>query len=91
MFAAKERSNIPVGYVLHKFDEVHLETLQKLAPDIAICNYKKIPDEDDALYLGRWDWFMYEIIDPDLARKWAKRGVVYIETMEIGPMIDAIG
>lgn len=91
LFAAKKNSQLPLGYVLHKYDEQHLATLKELAPDIAICNYKKIPDEDGSLFLGNWDWFLYEIVDPAIARKWSNRGVRYIETMEIGPMINALG
>lgn len=91
LFKAKEVTDLPIGYVLHKYDVNHLDTVNALLPDIVICNYKKIPDEDGSLWQGDWAWFLYEIVEPALAIKWAERGVEYIETMEIKSMLESIG
>ena len=91
LFEAKETLDFPIGYVLYRYDDTRYEIAQKLSPDILICNYEKIPDIEGSLWQGPWDWFLYEIIEPELANKWARRGVKYIETMQIGPMIKAIG
>lgn len=90
LFEAKKQTHYPIGYVMHKYDEAHFSTAQALSPDILICNYKKIPDEDGSLWAGDWDWFLYEIIDPSLAIKWHDRGVKYIETMQIESMIKEL-
>jgi glycerophosphoryl diester phosphodiesterase len=89
LFEAKKIKDYPIGYVIHKYDQEHFATATKLSPDILICNYKKIPDENGSLWQGSWDWLLYEIIEPEIANKWAERGVKYIETMQILPMIKA--
>jgi len=83
-------SDFPVGFVVHRYDEAHLRETQKLSPDAVICNYKKIPDEDGALWAGDWEWMLYEVTDPDVACKWSSRGVKYIETMDFSKMMTAI-
>lgn len=91
LFEAKESLDYPIGYVVYRYDEIRHEIVHKLSPDILICNYEKIPDEDGSLWQGSWDWFLYEIIEPEVAKKWVKRGVKYIETMRIGSMMKALG
>ena len=86
----KEKSNIPIGFVVHAYDDVHHKLANELMPSFIICNYKKIPDEENALWPGEWDWMLYEITDPDIAFKWFVRGVKYIETMEFSTMMTAI-
>lgn len=90
LFEAKQQTAFPLGYVIHQYDGSHLEIAQKLSPEIIICNYKKIPDEENSLWQGSWDWFLYEITEPELALKWARRGVKYIETMQIKSMLKSI-
>ena len=75
---------------MHAYDDKHHELADELAPDLIICNYTKIPDEDDALWLGEWEWMLYEVTDPEIAFKWASRGVKYIETMAFSEMMTAI-
>ena len=91
LFYAKENVDYPLGFVLHKYDEEHQQVANKLQPEILICNYQKIPDEDNSLWVGNWSWFLYEICELAIAKKWQARGVEYIETMEIDKMIKAAG
>lgn len=86
----KKHSGFPIGFVLHTYDDKTRQIAEQMQPEVLICNYKKIPDEDDALWQGSWDWFLYEICEHDLARKWLNRGVSYIETMEVKPMMAAL-
>lgn len=90
LFEAKAHTDYALGFVMHKYDKTHRDIAIKLSPDILICNYKKIPDEADSLWPGSWDWFLYEIIEPELALKWFQRGVKYIETMQVCSMIKAL-
>lgn len=83
-------SDLPIGFVVHAYDDEHHELASRLAPDLIICNYKKIPDEDDALWPGDWEWMIYEVTDPEVAFKWFSRGVKYSETMDFSSMITAI-
>jgi len=90
LFKAKQTTQYPIGFVVHRYDDEHREIAQKLKPDILICNYQKIPDEQGALWDEPWQWFLYEVVDVEIAKKWIKRGVTYIETMEIGSLINAL-
>lgn len=86
----KKTSELDIGYVVHAYDETHFKTALLLTPDYIICNYKKIPDEDDALWPGSWEWMIYEVTDPDIAMKWYRRGINYVETMDFAAMMIAI-
>jgi len=90
LFYLRETVDIPVGFVLHKYDDAHRIVAQHMKPDILICNYQKAPDEDGALWPGEWKWFMYEIVEANVAWKWFDRGVEFIETMEMENMLAAI-
>ncbi len=90
LFEAKTHTDYALGFVLHKYDKAHRDVAIKLSPDILICNYKKIPDQANSLWQGPWDWFLYEIVEPELAMKWFQRGVKYIETMQICSMIKML-
>ncbi len=89
LFYVKQHSTYPIGYVLTKYDTASQQIAEKMQPEILICNYKKIPDNDDVLWLGAWEWFLYEIYQPEVAEKWLNRGVSYIETMQFKPMLEA--
>ncbi|MDH3327469.1 MAG: glycerophosphodiester phosphodiesterase family protein [Gammaproteobacteria bacterium] len=86
----KKISELPIGFVVHGYDKAHHELASQLQPNFIICNYKKIPDEDNALWHGDWEWMLYEVTDPEIAFKWFSRGVKYIETMAFSEMITAI-
>jgi len=87
---AKKIGNLPIGFVVHGYDDQHHRQAQELLPNIIICNYKKIPDEDNALWSGDWQWMLYEVTDPEIAFKWYARGVKYIETMDFANMMTAL-
>jgi len=90
LFYTKQHYDLPIGYVLKQFDEKAYNIARQLMPDYLICNYKKIPDNDNALWEDDWEWFLYEIIDPQVALQWFQRGVRYIETMEIESMMQGL-
>lgn len=76
-----------IGWVLHRHDAESRAQAQALAPDLLICNYKKVPETSAGLWPGPWRWALYEITEPDLALAWAGRGAAFIETMAIGEML----
>lgn len=90
LFEAKKLNTLPLGYILRAYDKSHLNTAKKLQPEVLICNYLKIPDKDDVLWPGSWDWFIYEVTSPEVATKWIARGVSYIETMKVQAMMEAL-
>jgi len=90
LFYVQKNDDIPIGFVTHKYDDEHKEIADQMKPDFLICNYKKIPDEDGSLWEGEWEWFLYEIVEPETALKWYQRGVEYIETMEFEAMTNGL-
>lgn len=83
---AKSESSLPIGWVIEKYDKKTLKKIEKLAPDYVISNYKKLP-YDSPLWAGGWQWFVYDIVDPVVARLWMERGVACIETWDIDALL----
>ena len=78
------------GWVLTHFNERHHQQAKQLQPDYIICNYKKIPDKyllKSTIWQDCGVWMLYDITDPELALKWAERGVELIETCDVGVML----
>lgn len=67
------------GWVMRHWHDDTLARARELAPDVLICNAKRIPPES-RLWEGKWDWMVYEVNDPVEALTWAGRGVRYVET-----------
>jgi glycerophosphoryl diester phosphodiesterase len=82
---AGNKSDYPTGWVMHRYDAAHHELADRHAPDYLICNYKRITGD---LWQGGWQWMLYDITDPDLALRWAKKGAGLIETRDIGGLLQ---
>ncbi|NOX76918.1 MAG: glycerophosphodiester phosphodiesterase [Gammaproteobacteria bacterium] len=83
-----EKNTIPpIGWVIREWGSEAQQAAQQLQPEVLICNYKKIPDTDGALWSGPWRWALYDIVNPALALHWAQRGAHFIETWDIGGML----
>jgi len=81
----KNKSDIKIGWVIHRYDVDRRELADKHAPDFLICNYRRISGDP---WPGSWQWMLYDISDPELAMKWAQQGVELIETRDIGGMLQ---
>lgn len=81
----KNKSDIKIGWVIHRYDDDHRELADKHAPDFLICNYRRISGD---LWPGSWQWMLYDISEPELAMQWAQKGVELIETRDIGGMLQ---
>ena len=79
-----------IGWVLEKWNKESLNKANSLLPSYLICDYKVIPPNKGNIWIGPWEWFLYEITDIDTALLWNKLGVRYIETMESGEMIEKL-
>jgi glycerophosphoryl diester phosphodiesterase len=74
-----------IGWVIHRYDDIHHQLADKHLPDFLICNYKRINRD---LWQGSWQWMLYDISDPALALEWANKGAELIETRDIGAMLQ---
>jgi glycerophosphoryl diester phosphodiesterase len=79
---ARERSGLPIGWVLTRYDTESAARAQALAPDYLFCNWQKLPPQE-ALWAGPWRWCSYEVRDAGRARSLLARGVDLIETMAV--------
>ncbi len=83
----KKHSDFLTGWVLHSYDEQHRLILNKIRPDYAIVNHRKIiPDTDP--WQGNWQWMVYDITDPELALHYASHNIDLVETRDICHMLD---
>lgn len=76
------------GWVIPRWDGHSRAQAEELAPDVLFCNYKIIPDQEDVLWPGPWQWALYDIVDPRLACHWVSRGVTFLETWDIGRLLQ---
>jgi glycerophosphoryl diester phosphodiesterase len=79
-----KKSDHKIGWVIHRYDDYHRELADKHVPDFLICNYRRISGD---LWPGSWQWMLYDISNPELAMKWAQKGVELVETRDIGGML----
>jgi glycerophosphoryl diester phosphodiesterase len=85
--AYAQRKRAPdIGWVLTRYDAVHLQQARRLQPHYLICNETKLPAGDKP-WPGDWQWMLYDIRDPEAALAWAQRGVELIETAAIGTLL----
>lgn len=91
----KENSDYKTGFVLHKYNDSHLQQAQSLKPDLLICNYRKLPELDETghlppgtLWPGSWQWALYLIDNAHLALAYGNNGINFIETDHIAPLLE---
>ncbi|MDH5394032.1 MAG: glycerophosphodiester phosphodiesterase family protein [Gammaproteobacteria bacterium] len=91
----QQHSDYKTGYVLHKFNEEYYAQAEKLAPDLLVCNYRKLPELSSTgelpahtLWPGKWHWALYLIDNAELALSYANNGIEFIETDHIGTLLQ---
>lgn len=81
------RFDLPVGWVLRRYDEESLAAVQRQPVDILICNHEKFPPLPTPLWQGQWQWFTYDVTDEKVYADCRARGVTFFETWDIGSML----
>lgn len=89
LLAARRNNWGQIGVVLERWRDRKLRLVKEIRADYLFCNYKKLP-RFLPIRKGKARLAVYEIDEPDLARKLARRGVDYVETFSIGEMLDAL-
>lgn len=79
----RARADWQLGWALRKWDGEHEAWLRAFAPEYLFCNVLRLPEAPAALWMGNWDWVIYEITDAAVALELAGRGVAMIETMQL--------
>jgi len=88
LLAARQQGYGRVGAILEKWHHHRNDDVQAIHPDYLFCDAADLPRFGDLGDLGT-QVVVYEITDPDIALKLARRGVGYIETFAIGEMLSA--
>lgn len=88
LLAARQQGHGRVGAILEKWHHHRNGDVQAIHPDYLFCDAADLPRFGDLGDLGT-QVVVYEITDPDIALKLARRGVGYIETFAIGEMLSA--
>ncbi len=83
---ARQYVDIPVGWVLSRFDDESMALAHRFKPEMLICNFRKLPP-GRPLPEGSWEWMLYDIVEPGVALDWAARGASLIETGDISGML----
>ena len=86
---AREQTNSEIGWVLSDISEESISRARALSPDYLIGNYKLF-SATKKIFHGSWQWFLYDIVDAELAMSWMQAGVKYIETWDTEKLIKAL-
>jgi glycerophosphoryl diester phosphodiesterase len=89
LLAARRNNWERIGVVLKHWRDRKLPIIREIKPAYLFCNYRKLP-RFLPVTKGKVQLAVYEVDDPALARKLARRGVDYVETFSIGEMLKAL-
>ena len=78
---ARTRTGRPVGWVIDRFDDAGLKTLDALCPDFVFYDYLKLRPGEATLPPGPWRWAAYEVTDAARALAEHRRGAALVESM----------
>lgn len=78
-----------IGWALRDAGSAAVKTAQHLKPEYLFAGDKLFPAAYTAMK-GRWRWAVYEVQDPDYARRLTAQGADLIETDAIGEMSAAL-
>lgn len=81
--AEARRLGARIGWVLSDWTAEQQALAEALAPEYLFSNYRKLPRAGTELWQGPWQWACYEVTDPRLALRLARRGVALIESMTL--------
>ena len=87
LMMAKQSCELPIGWVIKKFNKNYWQQAMQLQPDYLICNHQKI-GKQAILWSGPWQWFIYDITDKITADHWVTRGAKYIETWDASAFFE---
>lgn len=68
-----------IGWVLSDLQPDSEAIARALAPNVLAYDVQQL-DNDDNLWTGDWDWFLWDIVDPAIAQFWHAKQVRYIES-----------
>ena len=86
----RDHGEWPVGWVIRRYDDHHEQLAKSFQPEFLICNHKKLPESPQILWQGLWQWFIYDVVEPDMAKALADRGVNWLESWNVATLIQSL-
>lgn len=86
----REALDWPVGWVLSQYNDASLLLAKEFQPEFLICNINKLPPAPTALWLGLWQWFIYDVTHVEVAEQLSTRGVSWVESWDAAALYAAI-
>jgi len=84
---ARKISAMRVGWVLPEWSESTHKRSIELKPDFLFCDTESLPDKDEDIWRGSWQWAIYNLDDVESAIAMANRDIPFLETNEIGTLM----
>ena len=85
---ASRTTDVRIGWVVPAWSAESQQLANEMQPDWMIVKAARVPG-NEALWSGVWEWMVYPIDDIPSARTWVSRGVAFIETNDIGQLIES--
>jgi len=86
---ARELGGMRIGWVLPQYDAHSRLECEALQPEFLFCDHEQLPPSG-VLWHGPWQWAIYEVESLPLALSLSARGALYIETMAVNEMSEAL-
>ncbi len=80
--------HVACGWVIERWDAAVRRHAHALGPELLIGDHRRLPDGNAGFWRGAWRWALYEVERPELALVLANRGADFIETFDIGGMLE---
>ncbi|MFT7559029.1 MAG: glycerophosphoryl diester phosphodiesterase [Flavobacteriales bacterium] len=74
-----------IGYIVNTYDEKTQEYAKSIQPDYIIGDILKLPESGK--FDGPWRWFVYDVVDKEVAEKLFERGCSYIESKDFSALL----
>ena len=83
------KPRIRCGWVLSEWSQRSRATAEQLAPDFLLVSRKRLPQEGEALWPGRWQWVVYCVDQAAEVNRQLARGFQLVETNHIRALLKA--
>lgn len=84
----RNKYNQRIGWVLPYWSEFAENRARELAPEFLFVDQDILPKGADRMWSGPWEWAVYVIDDIDEAYEFQNKGIRFVETDNIGIMLE---
>ena len=81
-------SALPIGWVLPAYDDQSQKIVQQLKPEYLFCDTKRVPP-DRKVWLGDWQWALYNTDSVEEAMDFFQNGFDMLETNRIVDLLSS--